>query len=551
MRDDQESRLERALRRRWEERLGEYAVRQALITEAQLQEATEEVGRAPDASLSRVLVDRTWLTREEVDQILATLKASDFSRPDPERPLPPLAREAVKDPTRTLAEFVLTTRLGVGGAAEVWKSWDRLLGRWVAIKVPRFLPESRTAAERFKREALAAARLAHPNIIPIHRVAEENGRPYLVMHYVEGRTLHEERLPLRRAVEIMRDVAIAVQYAHGQGVIHRDIKPMNLIVDTQGRPWIFDFGLVFLPEEARQLTLPGTVVGTPSYMSPEQASGGDQAHSPATDIYGLGATLYDLATGQPPFPGNSLADIVLKVKTEDPISPTRLKPELAPDLERVILKAMDKDPLRRYGSAADFSEDLDRYLKGEPVRGRPLSTLGRLFRRASRYRTLLALGVVLTALSIGVGLWAGRTSSRIPGPEIAPLPDPAPIVLLPDEAVLHGETMMLSHTGEERHIAGWNSSRCSAEWFVSAPRAGWYKVEILYSAAMNNGGKYILATEKDQWTGNLLATGSWEKYQTMSLGTVYLSKEQSRLILKAAEVSGGLCNLKSMRLTPQ
>ncbi|MBV8881443.1 MAG: protein kinase [Planctomycetaceae bacterium] len=557
MQSDERDRLERILRHQWDDRLGDYAEKEAFIDHTQLHEALEERERTANLTLSQIFVDRGWLSKEEVEVLLDRLKAADFSVPDPGRRDPPEVLEIGEDLSRVLAEFVLVSRLGSGGAAEVWKSWDRLLGRWVAVKVPRFLPESQTAASRFKREAQAAARLTHPNIIPIHRVAEEKGRPYIVMQLIEGKTLLDERPAPDQAPRIIRDVARAVHYAHSQGVIHRDIKPGNLLLDGEGRPWIFDFGLVFLPDEARQLTLPGAVIGTPSYMSPEQAAGGDQAHSVSTDIYSLGATLYDLVTGQPPFTGSSVADIVAKVKLEEPARPRSLIPKLDPALEGILQKAMEKNPARRYATAEELAEDLDRFLSGTTVRARPLPFWERGIRRLARHGTAIGWTVLGLLLAAALGIWAGRKTSppsetQAPPPVAAPAtPKRDPVVLLPKDAVLRGETMTAYPDGESTIIAGWNSSRCSAEWFVSAPGAGWYKVELTYSADVNNGGKYILSTEKEEWTGNLANTGSWSRYQTVSLGTIRLPAEKSRLRLAAAEVTGGLCNFRSLRLIPQ
>jgi len=543
-------RMQKVLLHRWEERLGAAAVRAAFIEERQLEEALLERDRTGgERTLGRIFLERGWMTPEDIEELSEHLKQTELFKPAPPALLPPEAQEALADPLRLLGPFVLVAKLGSGGAAEVWKAWDRVLGRWVAVKLPRFPPESRTARERFQREAHAAAKLTHPNIIPIYTVSEETDRPYFVMQYVEGRTLAGEKRDPRQAAELLQTLARAVHYAHAQGVIHRDIKPGNLLLDKDGRPWIFDFGLVFLSEEARHLTVPGTVVGTPAYMSPEQAQGGDQAHGPEADVYGLGATLYELATGQPPFTGSSLADILLQVKTADPPLPRKLDPGLDPGLERIILKSMDKDPRRRYPTAGEFSEDLGRFLAGEPVLAPAPSRWLRIRKRMRKHRTLLLTGAAALAFSGALGIRIGRGVAAPPSPPPGVEQAAAPIVLGPDNAVLHGPTLAIYDTGARRHVAGWSSPDCSLEWFVNAPKAGWYKAELTYATGLNNGGKYCLKTEREEWTGNIASTGSWDTYRTVPLGTIHLPLEKSRLSLRAQEVFGGLMDFKELRLT--
>lgn len=279
-----------------------------------------------------------------------------------ESEMPPEVRALLEDASRASAEFVLVEPLGRGGAGEVWKAWDRSLCRWVAVKMPAEAPDP----ERFRNEALAAARLSHPNIVPVHRISEFRGRPCIVMALVDGRSLAEARPPLGEAVAAVRAAALAVQYAHEQGVVHRDLKPGNLMRDGRGGVWVLDFGLAYLLQGG---TRPGAG-GTPAFMSPEQARGDAEAREPATDIYSLGATLYDLATGEPPFPGSRYTEVAARVLREEP----RPTPGLDPRIRAAILRAMSKDPRARHPSAAAFAQELGEYLEGaRPGRRRLLA----------------------------------------------------------------------------------------------------------------------------------------------------------------------------------
>jgi len=283
--------------------LGLRAVRAGLLTAADL------AGPVPVEELLQkkgVPAERIRELREEIDR-------EDYALFRPDRAMPVEVSEVLGEPERRMAEFIRVSRLGQGGIGEVWKAWDSRLGRWVALKLPTATPDQEGAAERFSREALAAARLTHPNIVSIHRVAEEGGRCFIVMQYVEGQSLRGATFEPRKALEIVRDVALAVHYAHEQGVIHRDLKPGNIVIGSDGRPFVLDFGLAHLQQAGRVQSREGLVAGTAAYMSPEQARGEPGARERATDVYSLGATLYEIVTGRPPFDGASFAETLEKV----------------------------------------------------------------------------------------------------------------------------------------------------------------------------------------------------------------------------------------------
>jgi serine/threonine protein kinase len=395
-------RLGGVLRGAQDRALGRRAVRAGLLTDAELDgpfsidELLQMKGVAPE---------RVKELRDEVDR-------DDYALFRPDRVMPPEVSEVLAEPDRRMAEFVRVSRLGQGGIGEVWKAWDSRLGRWVAIKLPMATPDQEGAAERFTREALAAARLAHPNIVSIHRVAEENGRCFIVMQYVEGQSLRTAKLDVKKSLEAMRDVALAVHYAHEQGVIHRDLKPGNILIGTEGRPFVLDFGLAHLQQAGRVQSREGLVAGTAAYMSPEQARGEPAARERATDVYSLGATLYELVTGRPPFDGASFAETLEKVLHREPPSPRSVVPALSPDVEAVILKAMDKDPRRRYATAKDFADELDRCLRAEPVAARR-SAFTRRIRVGMRQNPWV--GWVAAVLLLGVlaaGAWRSVSESN-------------------------------------------------------------------------------------------------------------------------------------------
>ena len=395
-------RLGGVLRSAQDRTLGRRAVRAGLLTDAELSgpfqvdELLQMKGVAPE---------RIKELHDEVDR-------EDYALFRPDRVMPPEVSEVLAEPDRRLSEFIRVNRLGQGGVGEVWKAWDSRLGRWVAIKLPMAAPDQEGTAERFSREALAAARLAHPNIVSIHRVAEENGRCFIVMQYVEGQSLRGAKLDTRKALEVLRDVALAVHYAHDQGVIHRDLKPGNILIGSEGRPFVLDFGLAHLQQAGRVQSREGLVAGTAAYMSPEQARGEPAARERATDVYSLGATLYEVVTGRAPFDGATFAETLEKVLHREPAPPRSIVPTLAVDIEAVILKAMDKDPKRRYATAKEFADDLDRCLRSEPVAARR-SAFTRRIRVGMRQNPWLAwVGAGLVLAALGVGAWRSVSESN-------------------------------------------------------------------------------------------------------------------------------------------
>jgi hypothetical protein len=361
-----------------------------------------------EEELARLAVERGWISPESLrsrpireliepdrlEELSRSISREHFQR---RIQAPEEARPHLSDPSRRLADYVLVAPLGSGGAAEVWKAWDLKLGRWVAIK--RLLG-GRFSPERLHREATAAAKLSHPNIVQVFHAGTEENRPYLVLQLVEGRSLASLRLPLRDAVAAVRAASMAVYHAHEKGVVHRDLKPDNLMMDDQGEVKVLDFGLAHLLEASRSLTATGTVLGTPAFMSPEQARGDPAGAEPPSDIYSLGATLYELTTGRPPFVGESMAEIVRKVIDDEPLRPRRLEPQIPRDVETVILKAMDKAPRRRYATAAELAEDLRRWQEGEPILARPAGLRRRGFRFLRRHPMATGLGLAALVSSI-------------------------------------------------------------------------------------------------------------------------------------------------------
>lgn len=290
---------------------------------------------------------------------------------------------------RTFGDFELLDELGAGGMGTVYMARQRSLDRVVAIKMLKS-GEMASAVEqaRFRAEAESAAGLDHPHVVPVYEVGVCDGQPYFSMRHVAGENLARrlERGPLepRAAVALVVPLARAIEYAHRQGILHRDLKPSNVLIDERGQPLLTDFGLAKrVDDQAAQLTRSGAILGTPSYMPPEQASGERGQLGPASDVYGLGTILYHAITGQPPFQAATAMDTILLVLEQEPVPPRLLNRKVDRDLEMIVLRCLQKPPDLRYPTAAALADDLERYLAGERVAARSggfTDVLGRVFR---------------------------------------------------------------------------------------------------------------------------------------------------------------------------
>jgi serine/threonine-protein kinase len=306
-----------------------------------------------------------------------------------------------------LEGYELLSVLGRGGMGVVYRARQTGLGRVVALKVtrPDVTAEGREVLlTRFRQEARATALLQHPHIVPIYEVGEAGGLLYYSMLFVEGRNLaellREGPVPPRRAAALLEPVARAVHYAHQRGVLHRDLKPRNILLDGAGRPLVADFGLAKRLHEPANVTMTGQVLGTPAYMAPEQAQDTTRA-TVASDVYGLGATLYALLTGGPPFQAPTLMETLLQVMAVEPAPPRLLNPTVEADLETITLTCLDKDPARRYPSSEALADDLARFLKGQPIWARRGGWATRLRRWARHNPPAAALAAALVLCVVG------------------------------------------------------------------------------------------------------------------------------------------------------
>ncbi|MCY2968230.1 MAG: protein kinase, partial [Planctomycetota bacterium] len=307
---------------------------------------------------------------------------------------------------RYVGDYEVIGEIARGGMGVVYKARQVTLNRVVALKM---LLSGQLAGPddiaRFQTEAQAAAQLDHPGIVPVFEIGRHQSFHYIAMAYIDGRSLAAQvaqgPMQPRDAAELVKTIANAVQYAHERGVIHRDLKPANILIDSAGRPRVTDFGLAKLNQNSSDLTGTGQVLGTPSYMPPEQASGDLKSIAVTADVYSLGAILYCLLVGRPPFQAATIHDTLSQVITQEPVPPRQLNWLVPRDLQTIVLKCLEKHPARRYSTAADLVADLDRFLKGDPILARPVSFAGRMVRQLVKHHKVVAAMVVPVVTLLG------------------------------------------------------------------------------------------------------------------------------------------------------
>ncbi len=337
------------------------------------------------------------------------------------------ALDSVHVPTK-FGDYELLEEIGRGGQGVVYRARQEGLNRTVALKIIGLGTWATEAhLKRFRREAEAAAGLQHPGIVPIHEVRERDSHCYFSMDFIEGGQLDEvvrhTPISIRQAAELIAKVARTVHYAHEHGILHRDIKPGNILVDQRGEPHLADFGLARLIETESTLTRTKDLMGTPSYMAPEQAVGNNAQITRATDVYGLGAVLYQLLTGHPPFAGGTTYETIKLLLETEPRQPRLLNPKIDRGLSTICIKCLEKDPNRRYPAAAGLAEDLDRWLRHEPIQAKPggFFTHARKWVRRNPSATVLVALLVALAADLSVTVWNRKPPVLIPK-SIAVLP---------------------------------------------------------------------------------------------------------------------------------
>ncbi|MBI4616695.1 MAG: tetratricopeptide repeat protein [Planctomycetes bacterium] len=390
------------MRTRDDESVVRTALERGLVTSQEIESCrrsqAELRARGQEAFLSQILLRKGLLDSATLQGIL---------------------RESKEEPPRPFREprYRIEATLGEGAMAVVHRAYDRELNRHVALKILKRTGRlHKNADKRFQREAMAVAKLSHPNVVTVYDVREEDGELSLVMELVQGESL--DRVFARgrpRANELARlieKVARGVDHAHAAGIVHRDLKPSNILVAESGEPKVVDFGLAHLSDsDSTALTQSGARLGTPLYMAPEQVDGRAEGISPRTDVYALGAILYEGLAGRPPHQGDSATEVYGKIAREDPVPPSRLRRGVPRDLETVVLLALEKEPRRRYRGAGELADELVRFLAGEPVRARPRGSLDRLRRLLARRRgPIFAAFVAL--LAAGVAFALARAGER-------------------------------------------------------------------------------------------------------------------------------------------
>src|SRR5438046_2931626 len=356
-------------------------------------------------------------------------------RPSVEPTLDDLLREIDgHDGDWLLGNYQILEEIGRGGMGVIYRARQRHSRRIVAIKrILSYHADSQDTLMRFRREAQAAANLDHPNILPIYEVSESHdGLPFFSMKFAGGGSLLDAAPALRseprRAIALTAKVARAVQYAHEQGILHRDLKPGNILLDGRGEPMVSDFGLAKWLEPTGRLTRTPSIFGTPGYIAPEQVNGSDTKLTSAADVYGLGAVLFDLLAGRPPFAGERALQTIQQAAERPAPQLRTLTPGLDRDLETICAKCLERDPLARYRSAGELADDLERWLHGRSIVARPVSPPVHLWRWVRRNPLVAQMAALLVAMATVVGVMISKAQTVTP-------PTASGMAVLPFESI--------------------------------------------------------------------------------------------------------------------
>lgn len=356
------------------------------LQEAQLIQAMEARSRKKIIPIKRLLVENGFISDEQLEQV--ETERLSLLHEIADESVPEEVKWRMRDRAHFVDRFVLIDPLGRGGMGRVWKAYDMLLKRYVAVK---FIEEVENVSMVLK-EAQTLARLKHPNIVDVYEVGEN----YIVMQFVQGATLDKHRVDQKEALRIFCEIAGAISYAHENGVIHRDIKPQNIMIETEtNKVYVMDFGIARRADDLTATTT--SVVGTPSYMAPEQLHGSQKEIDSRTDVYALGALFYSMLTGVPPFRCETLPQLLKKIELDDPVPPKSLNAEIPVEIDSIIRRAMEKSTQQRYQSAREMLADVNRFQNGEPVSVHVSSFGDRLGRKMKKYETEIMIAVLLAA----------------------------------------------------------------------------------------------------------------------------------------------------------